>query len=106
MNPFALSLDGGLLEASAGTGKTHTLTTLYLRLLLERRLPIESILVVTFTIAATAELRQKIRGRLRAVERALRGEPLPPELAAATQPLIDAIPDRVWLHQQVETSLA
>ncbi|MDH5491720.1 MAG: UvrD-helicase domain-containing protein, partial [Myxococcales bacterium] len=54
-----------LIEASAGTGKTFTITTLVLRLLLERALRIDQILVVTFTIAATAELRERIRARIR-----------------------------------------
>ena len=54
-----------LIEASAGTGKTYTLSIIYLRLIVEKKLKIEDILVVTFTIAATTELRQKIRDRLR-----------------------------------------
>jgi exodeoxyribonuclease V beta subunit len=54
-----------LIEASAGTGKTYTLSIIFLRLIVEKQLPIEDILVVTFTIAATIELRQKIRDRLK-----------------------------------------
>ena len=53
-----------LVEASAGTGKTHTLTSLYVRLLLEQGLGPESILVMTYTQAATAELKTRIRQRL------------------------------------------
>ncbi|VXB52286.1 RecBCD enzyme subunit RecB [Pseudomonas sp. 8BK] len=53
-----------LIEASAGTGKTWTLTALYARLLLEKQLNVSQILVVTFTTAATAELRERIRKRL------------------------------------------
>jgi exodeoxyribonuclease V beta subunit len=53
-----------MIEASAGTGKTWTIAALYLRLLLERALPVEKILVVTYTNAATAELRARIRARL------------------------------------------
>jgi exodeoxyribonuclease V beta subunit len=53
-----------LIEASAGTGKTWTLTALYARLLLERELSVGQILVVTYTTAATAELRERIRARL------------------------------------------
>ncbi|SIS13411.1 DNA helicase/exodeoxyribonuclease V, beta subunit [Aquipseudomonas alcaligenes] len=53
-----------LIEASAGTGKTWTLTVLYARLLLERELSVGQILVVTYTTAATAELRERIRARL------------------------------------------
>ncbi len=53
-----------LIEASAGTGKTWTICGLYLRLLLEKHLTVQEILVVTFTNAATAELRERIRTRL------------------------------------------
>lgn len=53
-----------LIEASAGTGKTWTIANLVLRLLLEQGLPIEQILVVTYTKAATAELRERLRMRL------------------------------------------
>ena len=53
-----------LIEASAGTGKTWNLSWLYLRLLLERDLQAPDILVVTFTKAATAELRDRIRSRI------------------------------------------
>src|SRR5260363_16829 len=58
-------LDGvQLIEASAGTGKTWTLCALYLRLLLEKKLDVGRILVVTFTRAAAAELRERIRARI------------------------------------------
>ncbi|MFI8482102.1 exodeoxyribonuclease V subunit beta [Pseudomonas sp. NPDC078700] len=53
-----------LIEASAGTGKTFTLTLLYARLLLEKQLSVAQILVVTYTSAATAELRERVRKRL------------------------------------------
>ena len=53
-----------LIEASAGTGKTYTICLLYLRLLLEQKLSVERLLVVTFTNAAAAELRERIRSRL------------------------------------------
>jgi len=53
-----------LIEASAGTGKTYTITGLYLRLLLEAKHPIEEILVMTYTEAATKELRERVWSRL------------------------------------------
>ncbi len=53
-----------LIEASAGTGKTFTLATLVTRLVVERGLRIGEILAVTFTEAATQELRKRIRERL------------------------------------------
>jgi len=66
LDPLTLPLHGTrLIEASAGTGKTYTLSLLFLRLLLERGLAVDQILVVTFTRAATSELRDRIRARLR-----------------------------------------
>ncbi|MDW7771599.1 MAG: exodeoxyribonuclease V subunit beta [Desulfobulbaceae bacterium] len=64
-DPLGFPLHGQrLIEASAGTGKTFSIALLYLRLLLERRLDVDRILVVTFTTAATEELRTRISGRL------------------------------------------
>ena len=62
-----------LIEAGAGTGKTHTITTLVLRLILEEALLPEQILVVTFTTAATAELRDRVRRRLQGARHILQG---------------------------------
>ncbi|MBB1061594.1 UvrD-helicase domain-containing protein [Marilutibacter spongiae] len=60
-----LTLEGvHLVEASAGTGKTYTLATLVARLVVERGLRVGAILAVTFTEAATQELRARIRERL------------------------------------------
>ncbi len=62
---FAASLDNiNLVEASAGTGKTYAIAGLYLRLVVERGVRVSDILVVTYTKAATAELRDRVRGRL------------------------------------------
>ncbi len=62
---LTLPLDGiRAIEASAGTGKTFTLATLVVRLVVERGLSIGQILAVTFTDAATQELRKRIRERL------------------------------------------
>lgn len=65
-------LGSQLIEASAGTGKTFTIALLYTRLILQhggdaaftRALEPEQILVVTFTDAATQELKDRIRTRL------------------------------------------
>ncbi len=53
-----------LVEASAGTGKTFTIAGLFLRLILEKNLSVREILVVTYTVAATEELRHRIRNTL------------------------------------------
>lgn len=56
------SLQGAhLLEASAGTGKTFAVEQIFVRLLLEMSLEIEEILIITFTRAATRELKERIR---------------------------------------------
>ena len=74
MQPFNLSkcpLDGvNLIEASAGTGKTHALAGLYLRLIIENKLSPQQILVITFTNAATAELKGRIRKMLNSATQA------------------------------------
>lgn len=65
LNLSQIALQGiHLIEASAGTGKTYTIAGLYVRLLLERKLRPEQVLVVTFTEAATKELKERIRARL------------------------------------------
>ncbi|MBB3105842.1 exodeoxyribonuclease V beta subunit [Psychrobacter luti] len=53
-----------LIEASAGTGKTWTLTGIVLRLLIEAKRAPEHIIATTFTRAAAAEMRQRIHDRL------------------------------------------
>ena len=56
-------LDTGrvVIQASAGTGKTYSLTVLAIRHIAERNLTADQLLMVTFTNAATAELREKTR---------------------------------------------
>ncbi len=49
-----------LIEASAGTGKTYAITALFVRLIVEENLPVREILAVTYTEAATEELRQRV----------------------------------------------
>ncbi|OLT51012.1 exodeoxyribonuclease V [Cellulosimicrobium sp. CUA-896] len=62
-----------VLEASAGTGKTHTIATLTTRYVAEGVATLPEIMLVTFGRAATSELRDRVRERLVAVERGLRG---------------------------------
>ncbi|MSP92764.1 MAG: hypothetical protein EXR79_13325 [Myxococcales bacterium] len=73
-----------LLEASAGTGKTWQIAHLVARLVAEYGVPIERVLVITFTTAATAELRDRVRRRLVAARDALAG----PRPDAASDPLL------------------
>jgi exodeoxyribonuclease V beta subunit len=88
LDPLHFRLRGrSLIEASAGTGKTFTIAALYLRLVLghggdagfPRALTPPQILVVTFTEAATKELRDRIRARLaEAAQLFLQDASLPP----------------------------
>jgi len=66
-----------LLEASAGTGKTYRSEGLVVRLVAEARIPVERLLIITFTKAATADLRRRVRGRLVAARDALRSGAAP-----------------------------
>ncbi len=60
-----------LIEASAGTGKTYAIAMLVLRFVVEQGMDIKKLLVVTFTKAATEELKDRIRKRLAAAKQAL-----------------------------------
>lgn len=97
LQPLKLPLHGiQLIEASAGTGKTWTIAALYLRLVLGHGTPEgkallpSQILVLTFTKAATAELRERIRERLGEAADAFRGHREPDDFLRS---LIDAYPD-------------
>jgi exodeoxyribonuclease V beta subunit len=99
LDPLLLPLTGiQLIEAGAGTGKTYNITLLYLRLLLERGLDVEQILVVTFTEAAAAELRGRIR--LKLVE--MRGQL---ESDGGGDPVLRALAERLVSRQQAAERL-
>ncbi len=66
--------DSNLIEASAGTGKTYSIAILVLRLVLEQKLPIKQVLMVTFTRAAVAELEERIRLFVRSAYKASLGK--------------------------------
>ncbi|MGB5810063.1 MAG: UvrD-helicase domain-containing protein [Polyangiales bacterium] len=76
-----------LVEASAGTGKTHAITTYFVQAILEQDLTPEQILVVTYTKAAAAELRRRTRTRvaeaLALAQAAAPGDDLAPVVAEA-----------------------
>ncbi|SCB98810.1 DNA helicase/exodeoxyribonuclease V, beta subunit [Gilliamella bombicola] len=106
LNLFDLPLTGRtLIEASAGTGKTYSLAFIYLRLLLgigqnSHPIPLEvnEILVVTFTKAATQELRSRIRQNIQELRIGLlKGQHQDP----IYQQLIDLIVDRKLAVQQL-----
>ena len=102
LDPLRVPLRGSrLIEASAGTGKTWTIAGLYLRLVLghgrtgtafTRPLVPAEILVMTFTVAATGELSDRIRTRLVDAARCFRGESEPVADDAFLRALIDDYP--------------
>ncbi len=101
----AVPLDGGMqvIEASAGTGKTRTITGLFLRLVMEAGVPIDQILVVTYTVAATKELRDRVRTLLETVLSALRDGAPAGDLVSD---LLAGVVDREAARRRVERALA
>ena len=92
-----------LIEASAGTGKTYTIAALYIRLILQhgisetaftRALLPPEILVVTFTEAATQELRDRVRARLVEAAQVFREEHAQPD--TLLELLRDDYPQEQW----------
>lgn len=70
-----------MIEANAGTGKTYTIEGLYIRLILEKKVDLRQVLVVTFTRKATAELQSRILEKMRMVVKYLKSsdESEPPD---------------------------
>ncbi|WP_239349041.1 exodeoxyribonuclease V subunit beta [Snodgrassella communis] len=90
LNPITMPLHGtSLIEASAGTGKTFNIAALFARLVLLERLPVDAILVVTFTKAATAELKTRLRTRLNQALALLQNNLPPQQNDPVLQQLID-----------------
>ena len=89
-NGFPLTPGLHLLEASAGTGKTFALAHLVLRLVAERGWALRELLVVTYTEAAAAELRDRIATRLQAALTALEHQAPGDPAAPPTPPSVDA----------------
>ncbi|HIJ94568.1 MAG TPA: exodeoxyribonuclease V subunit beta [Desulfuromonadales bacterium] len=95
-----------LIEASAGTGKTYAIACLYLRLLVERNLSPEQILVVTYTEAATEELRGRIRSRIReALDVFEGGEPKDAFISGLVTNINGTGPDRAEAQDRLERAL-
>ena len=66
LEPFEVEFSGiNLVEASAGTGKTYNITSLYIRAIVERDVAVSKLLVVTYTEAATKELKDRLLERIR-----------------------------------------
>jgi len=96
-----------LLEASAGTGKTWTIAALVARYVAEQGLPLDQLLVVTFTRAASQELRDRVREQLVLAQRALSEPPRPDERTALVSHLLDCDePTRLLRRARLTQALA
>ncbi len=99
-----------VLEASAGTGKTFTISALVTRFVAEG-VPLEHILAVTFTRMATGELRDRVRRRLVTAEHGLgrhlyAGEPIPPDDDVAAHLARGAPSDVAARHRRIADAVA
>jgi exodeoxyribonuclease V beta subunit len=99
-DPVETRLENGfsVIEASAGTGKTTTISAIVLRLIVDLKIEIENILVATYTELATAELRGRIRDVLAEARACARG-------GKAKWPFISAIIARIADRKEVEREL-
>jgi exodeoxyribonuclease V beta subunit len=86
-----------VIEASAGTGKTTTISAIVLRLLAEQEIPIGQILVTTYTELATAELRGRVR---ETIADALGQKRLP-----FVEEIVKRITDRKQFERRLKTAL-
>jgi len=106
LDPLTVPLEGTqLIEASAGTGKTYTIAFLFLRLIVERDVPVEQILVVTFTRAATAELSDRLRQRLREALSLLDGRQRVAEGDDTLRRWLDGLDDPTEARRRVSEAL-
>ena len=98
-----------LIEASAGTGKTYSIAILALRLVLEKNIPIDKILMVTFTRDAAAEMELRVRNFIREGLQILRkfGEANPnfEGLDAQILNMLKAFPDKNEAQSRLQSAL-
>ncbi|MDD5580142.1 MAG: exodeoxyribonuclease V subunit beta [Methylobacter sp.] len=93
-----------LIEASAGTGKTYAIAMLVLRFVVELDISIDKLLIVTFTKAATEELKERVRSRLAEAGIALKGRTEGID-STITDWLANLAIDPKQAKQRVETAL-
>ncbi len=93
-----------VVEASAGTGKTYSIAMLVLRFVVEQNVSVEELLVVTYTRAATEELRNRIRLRIREARSILLGDVSAEKDSALVQYLMN-LPNKTVALARLETAL-
>ncbi|HKC24699.1 MAG TPA: UvrD-helicase domain-containing protein [Thermoanaerobaculia bacterium] len=100
-----------LVEASAGTGKTHTLVERILRLVVKDGVPLPRIAAVTFTEKAAGEMKLRVRKRLEEIpaspsgEEARRAERARRDLESAEIGTLHAFCARLLRERPVEAGL-
>jgi exodeoxyribonuclease V beta subunit len=106
-HPAFASLDAPtLVEASAGTGKTYTITTYFVRGIIEQGYEPKQILVVTYTKAATADLRKRARERIVEALARLDGPSGKADLLDEILPAAIAEHGRETVEQRLRSALA
>lgn len=93
-----------VVEASAGTGKTYSIAMLVLRFVVDEHVLIEELLVVTYTRAATEELRGRIRTRLVEAREILRGDAAG-EVDPGLVGYLEHLPDKTMALSRLEIAL-
>lgn len=93
-----------VVEASAGTGKTYSIAMLVLRFVVEQHVPVEELLVVTYTRAATEELRGRIRLRLLEARNILVNG-APPDADSVLVRCLEHWPDKAVALKRLELAL-
>lgn len=94
-NVFDAPLQGiSLVEAGAGTGKTYNIASLFVRAILEKELQPTQILVLTYTEAATAELKFRLRNRLKESIKVLEGK-------KASDPFLEGLEKRYTISDAI-----
>ncbi|MDF2187579.1 exodeoxyribonuclease V subunit beta [Paraflavitalea sp. CAU 1676] len=92
--------DSNLIEASAGTGKTYSIAILVLRLVLEKKISVKEILMVTFTKAAVAELEERVRLFIRTAHKFAEGQEITDtNIAVLVQQAVDQAGHEAVLQQ-------
>ena len=93
-----------VVEASAGTGKTYAIAILVLRFVVEFDVALEKLLVVSYTRAATEELRSRIRERLVEARGILAGR-IPEKEDPVLLSYLDGLPDKRQAAQRLDLAL-
>ncbi|MBR6471886.1 MAG: UvrD-helicase domain-containing protein [Victivallales bacterium] len=109
---FQVNQGAHLIEASAGTGKTYNIQNLYARFIMETDFKVANILVMTYTEAATKELRERLHTVLEDLQRCFAGIPCEGksereihERAERAGKLIACPSDKASARQRVELAL-